>query len=169
MSAQSDLGGLSPMSEDDYEREKSKLFRTNPDVISTIINNYFMTVKNLMTTVQKKISSDKEMDESDALSIDRLKRLVNLCPPEEIFIRSKEKIWAVRMHIINKNADYFMQKDYSSLIKKDEKQTMLESLIIICKSRYNKMTAEEKEVYWMYANELLKSVIQCKKLTISTT
>jgi hypothetical protein len=167
MSAQSDLGGLAPMSEEDYEREKTKLFRSNPDAISTIINNYFMTVKNLMTTVQKKISNDKEIDETDSLSIDRLKRLVNLCPPEEIFIRSKEKIWAVRMHIVNKNADYFMKKDYSGMIKKDEKQTMLESLIIICKSRYNQMSAEEKEIYWMYANELLKSVIQYKKLTIS--
>jgi len=103
-------------------------------------------------------------DEHELLEIDRVKRIINLCPVEERFIRTKDKVWAAREYLLNKNIDYFLKKDYSKIIKKDNKQTLIESILECTKTIFLSLSKEEQNVYWQKGAELIKYIVEYKQL-----
>lgn len=156
---QDPLDNVKPMSEDDYANLQKKLATVNPSELNTIYNDYGGKINKLIMLAMKQTK-----DESEIVELESLKRIVNLAPADERFLRSKDKIWAARTFIIEKNEKYFMEKNYGKLIKKDRNQAMLETIMSIAKNGFKSLKPEEKEMYWTIGYELLHTVAKFKKL-----
>lgn len=152
-----------PMSEEDVLEVMSKLSSLDAKEINAICDGYTQKIKGLVTYVKKSLNT--KTDEDELIEIDRIMRLINMCPKDELFIRSKDKIWHARYHILDRDSDWFLNRDYGSSIKKDHKQRMIETLIRLIQSKWKKMSDEEHELYWEKAFELLNLVARFKKLT----
>ena len=148
-----------PLSEQDIEDIKRRLANVDPDKINEIYTKCSQLINRLITMVMK-----QSLDEDEIVEIEHLKRVINLAPLEEIFIRSKDKIWNVREHIMNKNADYFIKKDYRTQIKKDHNQVFIETIVNNIKQRFAVLPADDQAKYWQIATELLRNVAVYKKL-----
>lgn len=148
-----------PLSEEDVERQKKKLLEADPKVLSDIFNTCAQVFNSLLVMVLKQTD-----DEDEIVEVERLKRVINLAPVEERFIRSKDKIWAAREHILNKNADWFLNRDYKNLIKKDHNQVLIETIVSLVKDRYNTLSKEDQDKYWEKAILLLRNVARYRKL-----
>lgn len=152
-----------PMSDEDVLEVMSRLSSLDAKEINAICDGYTQKIKGLVTYVKK--SLNPKTDEDELVEIDRIMRLINMCPKDEFFIRSKDKIWHARYHILDRDSDWFLNRNYSSSIKKDHKQRMIETLIRMIQGKWKKMSDEEQELYWGKAFELLNLVAKFKKLT----
>lgn len=152
-----------PMSDEDVLDVMSKLSSLDAKEINEICDGYSKKIKGLVNYVKKSLNF--KTDEDELIELDRIMRLINMCPKDELFIRSKDKIWHARYHLLNKDADWFLNRDYSSSIKKDHKQRMIETLIRMIQSKWKKMSENEQELYWQQAFEMLNLVAKFKKLT----
>ena len=123
-----------PMTDDDVLRVMSKLSHLSSKDLNEICDGYTNHIKNLITLGKRKLNP--KTDEDELVEIEQLMRLISMLPKDEIFIRSKDKIWYARNHIINKNIDWFLKRDYSSNIKKDHKQRMIETLIRLIRNQW---------------------------------
>lgn len=150
---------IKPLSEAEVEEQRKKLLAADPKVLTEIYNTCVQTLNGLLTMVLKQTE-----DEEEIVEIERLKRIINLTPVEELFIRTKDKIWAAREHILNKNADWFLNRDYKNLIKKDHNQVFIETIVGLVKDRYGSLSLEDREKYWEKALLLLRNVARFKKL-----
>lgn len=147
-----------PLDDSDVFLENKYLSLIKPTELQNILNNFSQSINAILTLSRKFTTDDDEI-----IEIERVKRIFKIIPMEEIFIRCKDKIWSVREHIIKKNADYFLNKDYSSAIKKnDEKQMMIESLINLVKEKYNTLSDIDKNFYWNKTICMLNSVARYK-------
>ncbi len=152
-----------PMTEEDVMNIIAKLSSLNTKDLNEIIDGYAQGIKGLIYTVKK--SMNPKSDEDELVELERLMRLINMCPKDDLFIRSKDKIWHARYHILDRDSAWFLNRDYSALIKKDQKQRMIETLIRMIQSRWKKLSVDERELYWEKAFELLNLVARFKKLT----
>lgn len=147
-----------PLTDEDCNKLMQKIIKVDATEMNDIFRTYSNTITAILTMVIKNAQDDEEIVE-----IERVKRIINFAPIEEKFIRSKDKIWAVRNHIINKNLKYFIEKDYSSVIKRDHNQAMLEAIIEIIKNGITKLSQEDLNFYWKKAAVMLKCVVRFKK------
>jgi hypothetical protein len=152
--------GARPLSDDDIALARKRLASISANDLNYIVDTYTQLIKGLLTLAIKTTE-----DEEEIVEIERLRRLVNMSPKDELFLRSKDKIWAAREPIMQKNAAWFIERDYSSLIKKDSKQVMIETLISIIRDKYENLSNDEREIYWRKAIEILQIVAKYKKLT----
>jgi hypothetical protein len=152
-----------PMSEEDVAKEVQKLSKLDSKQISLICNGYVQQIKALITTARKSLHPVK--DEDEIVELDRLIRLIGMVSTDEVFIRSKDKVWHARKHILEKDADWFLKRDYSKMIKKDQKQSMIETIIRIIQTKFATLSEQEKDQYWMKAIGILGLVAKFKKLT----
>lgn len=152
-----------PMSDEDVLEVMSRLSSLDAKEINAICDGYTQKIKGLVTYVKK--SLNPKTDEDELVEIDRIMRLINMCPKDEFFIRSKDKIWHARYHILDRDSSWFLNRNYSASIKKDHKQRMIETLIRMIQGKWKKMSDEEQELYWEKAFELLNLVARFKKLT----
>lgn len=157
-----ELQNIKPLSDDDILNETRALNSLSSDVMNKILEDYRNAIASMMTMM---VENTKE--EEQIVQLEQVKRVLGLCPDVEKFLRSKDKVWGVRKYILAKNADYFLNKDYSSLIKKDSKQAFIESLIELLKERYEEMDPRELAFYWEKASVLLNCVAQFKKAQLS--
>lgn len=150
--------GVTALSDDDIVNEM-KLISLLPEKFTNhIFNTYSQNITSVLSIVLKQCT-----DDDDAVEIEHLKRVLMMCPLEEKFIRSKDKIWAVRKHIVTKNARYFLDKDYSKIIKRDGNQAFIESLMEIVKVKFGELSLSDQNMYWNKAALLLNCVAQFKK------
>jgi len=152
-----------PLSEEDVDKLRERLLKlSNGDFkkVEDICVKYKQLITGLISTARKQTKEEDEIVE-----IERLKRLLGLCSCDELFYRSKDKIWAVRNKLINKDLDWFINRDYSKLIKKDSKATLIETLVDIIKDKLKGMSVEERDIYWNKGLEMLLLVGQFKKIT----
>ena len=132
----------------DKQYELDKIFQK---VSSTLMSLIMMTLK-----VTK--------EEDEIIELERIKRIVNMCPKDELFIRIKDKIWAVRQQLDAEDADYFLNKDYSAMVRRDHNQAFVEAMMEILKLRYYNSTAAEKKVYFAKGRILIAEVAAFKDL-----
>lgn len=125
----------------------------------SLINKYYQTFLGLIA-----VSRSYTKAETDLAELDRLQRLLKLLPKSEIFVRSYVKIWQVRNHVINKNIDYFLKKDYSHVIKKDSKQVMIETIISIVREKFPKLEQKDQDQFWLKGYLLINIIAQIKKI-----
>jgi hypothetical protein len=157
--ADDDLKAAAPLTEDQVEAIRKRLANADPTELNKIFNTQTQVIN---ATLQMAIKQTDEEDE--IVELEHVKRIINMAPADELFIRSKDKIWAVRKHILNKDATFFLNKDYKSLIKKDKNQSMIETLVSIIKERYVALSHEDQEQYWLKGIKLLQLVASYKKL-----
>ena len=152
-----------PLTEDDVNTIVAKLSQLKGKDISEICNGYVRQIRAVVTYIKKKLHPRN--DEDELVELDRLSRLMGLCSIDEMFIRSKDKIWHARHHIRARDADWFLKRDYSANIKKDHKKAMIETLIRMIQHRYLEMNEIERDQYWCKADEMLSMVERYRKLT----
>jgi len=151
------------MSDNDVDKVRARLANLDSKQLSEICDGYVRYIKNIIVTGKKML--DPVEDEDDLVEVERLYRIIALLPNDELFIRSKDKIWSARKQILDKNMDWFISRDYTALIKKDQKQVMIETLLRIFRTKYHSLSDEEKEFYWNKIFGILNLVAKYKKLT----
>jgi hypothetical protein len=149
------------LTDEDVENELKELESCDQKALDVIYQDYSSALSRLISSV-KKLAFEEEV----VIEIDRLRRLANFIPKEEKFIRSKNKIWGARERILNKDAEFFLSKDYSLVVKKDHNQVMIETLINCIKDIYDDTSQEERDFFWAQAAVLLNCVIRFKQILI---
>jgi predicted choloylglycine hydrolase len=149
---------IKPLTDADVAQTIKRIADADANELNDIYNKYANAILSILTMGQKQTK-----DEDELVELDRLKRIINLTPSDERFIRTKDKVWAVREHIINKNAKFFIERDYSAAIKKDHNQGFIETLISIIKYKFTQLTKTEQDFYWKKAAILLNCVARFKK------
>jgi CII-binding regulator of phage lambda lysogenization HflD len=152
---------VKPLTENDVLDEMKKIVKIPPKVLNEIFQTYSNTLTSLLSLAKQQCT-----DESDIVELERLKRVISLCPLEEKFIRTKDKIWSVRIQIIAKDSQYFIEKDYSANIKKDQNQIMMETLMELTVDKFSNMSDTHKEAYWKKLLVLLNLIARYKKAII---
>lgn len=150
--------GIRALSENDVLGEMKMIERLPKKFTNDIFVSYSQCINSILALVLKQC-----YDDDDAVEIEQLRRVLQICPLEDKFIRTKGKVWAVRHHIVNKNAKYFLEKDYSKLIKRDGNQAFIESLMEIVKFSYNDLSASDQDMYWCKAAKMLNIVARFRK------
>lgn len=150
---------IKPLTDADIEEQRKRLAKADPKILTEIFNTCYQTINSLLVIARKRTK-----DEDDIVEIERLKRIVNLVPVEELFLRSKDKIWAAREHICDKNAKWFLDRDYSNIIKRDHNQVFIETIVSLIKDQFDKTSKEDMDKYWEKAIILLRNVGRYKQL-----
>ncbi len=151
-----------PMTDDDYNRIVKQLGGMKSNDMVEICNGFVQQIKGLLSTVKKTLHPVN--DEDELVEVERVIRIVNMLPADEIFIRSKDKIWYSRKHILSKNIQLFLKKDISKNIKRDSKQVMIETLVKLIKYKFQTLSTAEQEMYWAKLIKLLQYVAKFKQL-----
>jgi hypothetical protein len=152
--------GARPLTDDDIDKARKRLASISAADLNNIIDTYTNLMKGIVTLALKSTE-----DEEEIVELERMRRIINMLPKDELFLRSKDKIWAARDPIMSKNASWFLERDYSNMIKKDSKQVMIETIISIIRDKYEQLSNSEREMYWRKGIELLQIVAKYKKLT----
>lgn len=143
------------MTDDDvYAEIRTYMSKMNATELESLLQTFKNTINSLLSFATEKVSGDEE----DCANLERVRRIIGFLPPEEIFIRVKDKVWAVRDHIINENLQYFMDKDYGNMIKKDQKQELLENIICVIKDYVTQMSEEDIQTLWTKGKIMLRCV-----------
>jgi len=66
-------------------------------------------------------------------------------------------------HIIKKNADHFLKRNYAALIKEDDNKTMIYDVINLIVKCFDRLEEDEREEIWELANIMLICCIAFKK------
>jgi len=154
-----------PLSDDDVSKLMKKISLCTKEEI-TELSNIFVEFSNTLNSIisialdQAKDSGDEE----DITELERARRIIGMCPLEEKLIRVKDKVWNVHEHIINKNAKFFLDRDYSGMIKKDQNKAFIEALMEIVKNNFEDLPKEHQDHYWKKAKKLVKLVAKFKKI-----
>jgi hypothetical protein len=154
------MESVRPLTDDDVDAEMRTLDKVKD---KAALNDIFTNFKRSLLTMIN-VSENQTTLESEKIELARIKRLLIILPEYEVFMRVKDKVWAVKDRIMNKDAEFFLNRDYSHLIKKDAKQAMIETLISIVKNKYFTLAEEHQNFYWGKGLELLKLIIAYKKL-----
>lgn len=152
----SELEQIKPLEDSDIVNERSRLARLPKkkiDEITNIFKQYKSQILGLIIILQKTVK-----DEEDIVEVERLKRLVNMCDDLEIFMRTKDKIYKSKTFIFNKDAKWFLNRNYDHLIKKDQNQAFIETLVSLIKDHYTTMREEEKNLYWHKGQMLIGAI-----------
>ena len=150
---------IKPLTAEDVIIEQQRLAVVDPNKLNSIYNDFSNAIMSILTTAARQTKDDE-----DIVELERMKRILNMTPSDEKFIRAKNKVWAVQNKILNKDAKFFIERDYSTTIKKDHHQAMIESLVEIVREQYPKLTPKEQEFYWKKAGILLSCVIRFRQL-----
>ena len=147
------------LSENDIELLNKKILNIDRKLINPIFIEFSNTLNSIIA-----ITIKQSTDEDDIVELERAKRILALCPLEEKLFRVKDKIWNVRKYIIEKNSGFFLNRDYSKMIKQDGNKAFIEAMMEIVKTRFNDLTKKEQDFYWKKATKLLNLVARFKQL-----
>ena len=153
---------IRPLSEEDVRALQKRICEADPKKLNKIFSDFSNCINTVIRMLLSQI--DKE-DEDEIVELERVKRIINLAPLDERFLRSKDKLWAARNQIREKDASYFITKNYNGLIKKDSNQVMIETLIGIIRNKYELLSNEELELYWNILNKLV-DIVQLYKILV---
>ena len=119
--------------------------KTKEDVIMGIYTNFNKSMKRLLVVAQKYVGNNDHMKTITTLikfgdehvpTILIQKTYKNLLEPE------------ASQAILNKNIDYFIEKDYNKYIKKDEYLGPLRFIVDFMKKKIKTLPEEEFEYVW---------------------
>lgn len=139
---------------------QDKVMRDLTDEINVIINKFHNTIFKIL-----KICKKLEPNNATLSSLYARTSMARDIDPLLIITRAKDKIWLHRDHIINENADFFLQSQYLEYIKDDENKSFMHSLIDLVKTGYLRLSNAERTALWGLSKDMLKHVIEYKKAT----
>jgi hypothetical protein len=73
--------------------------------------------------------------------------------------KCKEKIWAAKDQIRAKNSEYFLERDYSNLIKEDHNKSMIVTIVNLVKTGWTTLYDSEREVLWKNNQLMLHATV----------
>lgn len=120
------------------------------------INNFSKCCNELI----KKYESHN-LNEKEKTYIDRIKRFLRLCPKEEKIIRSKDRIWFFKDDILSRNSEKLFNADFSQVTDQVE---LLDELVAVIKKKYDVISNEERNEYWIILTKMLQAVIEYKQI-----
>lgn len=133
---------------------------TTTDQETTLINSFTKCLFQLLKICEQTVKKDGK----DMTEVQRLRRLMRVCPNDILFEKCKFNIWNKRKAITTKNADDFLNTNYNNYIKGDPNQEFIRSLIRIVKNGYVKLKDSEKVIIWKIANSMLNVTAKYMKL-----
>lgn len=149
---------VKPLTSDDVNTIRQDLLKLDNVFMTKMTSEYYNCIRSIIVRLSSQVT-----DDDDLASLLQLQRIFNFAPADEIFIRTYEKVWAVKHHLIKRNAKYFLEKDYSFLVKKDGNENFIISLIEILRDQYEQMLPEEKSFYWKKGLQIVKYIATFKK------
>lgn len=128
-----------------------------------IINNGWNKIKQFKNdpSIDSFVKKQETID-----SYERLKNNLALVRSELPYLaiaRSFPHIIKAGEHIIKKNSDYFLKRNYDALIKEDGNKTMIYDVIKLIVKCFDKLNEEEREEIWELSNVMLICCIAFKK------
>lgn len=150
------------LTDDDLINMQKKLMTIDSKILENIYNTFKQAINGILNLAYEQAKSRKDTD--DIVTIEQLKRVIGFAPADEVFLRCKEKIWGHRNQILEKNARYFIEKDYSALIKRDHNQIFMESLVTVVRTNFTELSEKQQDFYWKKAAQLLSIVAKFKKI-----
>lgn len=127
-----------------------------------IVNNSWSKIKEFKNNP----SIDEFVKKRETIeSFERLKRNLELVRYELPFFaiaRSFPHIIKAGSYITTYDADYFLNRNYDSLIKNDHNKTMIYDVIKLVVTCFKHLTKEEQDEIWELANVLLVCSIEFK-------
>lgn len=147
-------------------RKLTSLSKENMDKCNDIFRKSHNHIANMINNIKNKMESNKKnpklYNESYAVEISRLKTIHSMVPHQEEFERIKDKFWVAREFIMNKDDKFFLERDYSDVIKRDENQHFLETIVeCVCVS-WKTLTDDEKLATWKILREILLLITEYK-------
>lgn len=130
------------------------------DEINSIITRFHSTIFKILKICRK--------IEPNSIELAGLHTKVSLArdlDPLIIINRAKDKVWMHREYIINEDANYFLNNNYSEFIKDDENKSFMRDLIQLIKKKYVDLSDAERKLVWQLSKDMLKSVVEYKKAT----
>jgi hypothetical protein len=128
-----------------------------------IVHNSWAKIKKLKNdpTIDAFVKKQETID-----SFERLKNNIELVRfelPYFAISRCFPHFINASKHIMERNSDYFLNRDYATLIKNDHNKTMIYDVInLVCKC-FNKLTLDEQDEIWELANIMLLCALEFKK------
>ena len=146
------------------ELDEIKQINGTPDELDIICKVFNRNILQLTGFARKKEPNAVDLQALD----DVVKELLN---ENATFVidRCKDKIWGAKEYIKTQNADYFLNRDYSELIKQDSNESVIINLVSIIKRGWNTLYPNEKEAIWNKMKLMLKSVAFYEKWKRATS
>jgi hypothetical protein len=138
----------------DHKKEKD---------INDIIQYFNRQVSNIFKVIDGK---DDSISKNPSLDwVRRITKIVRNENPPFMLERSVDKLWENRVAIMEKNVDFFVNKEVASkYIKDDSHKEWLESLCEFIRDKYKSLDDTELEYLWKCINAMLQSVIKFRIL-----
>lgn len=177
---------LKPMTVEDCAKQLKVIARFNQEDAKTtvdIMTEYHKDINMIIAIIENKAKSRiryardmfrktrdnkykdiEEEAEAETIELHRLKNVLKLAPTEEIFLRTIPKMWISKEYILARNKDFFIKQDFSHLIKKDERQELIENLVDLFKSNALSMSDSEINKYWDRSIQLIGLIARFKKI-----
>ncbi len=147
-----------PLSDEDIAKCRLRSKGVPDAVKEKIFVAVYKDLQGLLKLASQHISAQREVNVRAKSDIEHIGRLLKLIQNDEIFYRLYPKIWAHRQQIMEKNGKFFVDHDYSKLVKEDGKKGMILNIIGIIKHEYNFLTETDRESLWQYMTQILHNV-----------
>lgn len=142
---------FTPLSDDEIKVLRQRLLKIERKHRNDIIDSFAKSLKQVVLMAKKACKKEDEIVE-----LDRVRRILNILPNDDLFLFCHDKIWLVREQIKKRNVDFFMNVVCD--IPKDDTQDLVFALIELVRDNYNKLSAVDKDAYWKCVQILLDSV-----------
>jgi hypothetical protein len=77
----------------------------------------------------------------------------------DIYNRCQKKVHDVRQYIRKRDDSYFLNRDYSAYIKKDDNENFILTIVSMIKTEWNSLDKPTKNCIWRIANRLADAEI----------
>jgi hypothetical protein len=103
--------------------------------------------------------SDKDPDMPQLRTIASIMTLFIDSPEYTLYEKCWKRVLSVQEHVVNRDVDFFLQRDYRDMIKPDQDETIILELVDTVKSRWDELTTFEKNKIWDYGRTLVRSAV----------
>lgn len=147
-----------PLTDDDIEKYRMRAKNVPAKVKDDVFRAIYKELILLLKMSSQHIAAQANVNVKAKSDIEQISRLLKIVPNDEIFYRLYPKVWAHREQIIKKDGAFFINHDYSKLVKDDSKKSMIINIIGIIKYEYDKLTDNDRESLWDHMLKILHQV-----------
>jgi len=119
--------------------------KTKDDVLINITTQFNLSMKRLLILAQKYIKNNKHMD-----LVTKMVKWGDKFIPSQLIHKSYKNFLQdeAKENILNRNIDFFVEKEYDDYIKHDEFKKPLDFMITLLKERIDELSREEMNYIW---------------------
>jgi len=138
----------------------SEEFAKYDDEMQRILKDFYSTLFNM-------INMAEQIDPKNYYilwlkqQIDMVRRIDN----EFVIKRMKDKLWAYRKEIKERDVNFFKNNQFSKFVKNDDNRSFMYSFINMVKKKLDYLQPEELNAVWDNTTKMLLCCIEYKRLT----